>query len=169
MDLDSYNSQQEMIEKVNHASVGRQHEDILRRKNKANQIEPKHKPKLQVRGYTFFNNIDQIKNKIMKMMVCTEERKAREQGQKAQCDFSLNPVQYQEELVEVRQTRHEALSQYVCNEQSQMFEDSVNDGTLMIDDSQTESEIDEDEQERQACLKSTQVTIQGFRSYLNWF
>jgi len=36
-----------------------------------------------------------------------------------------------------------------------MFENTVNDGTFMIDDSQTESEIDEDEQERQACLKST--------------
>jgi hypothetical protein len=36
-----------------------------------------------------------------------------------------------------------------------MFEDSINDGTIMIDESQTESEIDEEELERQACLKST--------------
>jgi len=36
-----------------------------------------------------------------------------------------------------------------------MFEDSINDGTIMIEESQTESEIDEDEQERQTCLKST--------------
>lgn len=50
-----------------------------------------------------------------------------------------------------------------------MFEDSINDGTILLEESQTESEIDEDEQERQTCLKSTQVTIQGFRSYLNWY
>jgi len=35
MELDSYNCQQEMIEKVNHASVGRQLEDHSRRKIKA--------------------------------------------------------------------------------------------------------------------------------------
>jgi len=33
-----------------------------------------------------------------------------------------------------------------------MFEDSFNDGTIMIEESQTESEIDEEELERQACL-----------------
>lgn len=45
---------------------------------KANQVEVKQKPLLKVSHYTFSNDIDQIKNKIMKMMVCTEERKARE-------------------------------------------------------------------------------------------
>ena len=36
-----------------------------------------------------------------------------------------------------------------------LAEDSFNDGTIMIEESQTESEIDEEELERQACLKST--------------
>jgi hypothetical protein len=92
MELDSYNCGLERIENVNHVSVGRQPEDQLRRKMKANQVEVKQKPLLKVSHYTFSNDIDQIKNKIMKMMVCTEERKAKEQSLKALDDFSLMPV-----------------------------------------------------------------------------
>lgn len=46
----------------------------------------------------------------MKMMISTEERKLKEQGLKAQDDFSLMPKQSEEELIEVREVRAEALS-----------------------------------------------------------
>lgn len=51
-------------------------------------------------------------------MINTEERKMKEQGLKVRDDFSLMPKQSEEELIEIREVRAEALSQYVCNEQS---------------------------------------------------
>ncbi len=95
---------------MNHLQVGRQPEDQLRRKMQANQRESKQKPRQKVSHYTFTNDIDQIKTKIMKMMISTEERKLKEQGLKAQDDFSLMPMQSEEELIEVREVRAEALS-----------------------------------------------------------
>lgn len=53
-----------------------------------------------------------------------------------------------------------------------MYDDSMtlNEGTVNnCEQSETESEISDRETERQSCLSSTVITLEGFRSYLNWF